>query len=420
MSFDPIDHDLERGLAQRRAVLGDAWVDQALQNATAFTAEFQHMITRHAWHDIWGRPGLPRKMRRALVLAITIALGRWEEYALHVRAALLAPEGDGLTPDELKEILMQAALYAGVPAANTAFVHAARILDEVGADIGYAPAPMSPLQADHPGTGHAGRTPDAPALHYTVRAPRRAGPARLTFVLSHALGCDLTMWDEVAALLPADCRIVAYDQRGHGASDTPPGGWRLADMADDAARLLRGLGAEPVVWIGVSMGGMVGQELALRYPSLVRALVLANTTSGYGAAMRAAWSERIAAVRERGLDAVADAVIARCFHDGYRAHHPANVARWRRRLVATDAAGYAACCEAVREMDTSARLRALRLPVLVIAGALDDSTPVAMARALADGIADARLVVLPGVAHLSPVEAPQAFVRAVDGFIDDL
>src|SRR3954471_53983 len=121
MSFDPLDHDFERGLQNRRDVLGDAWVDRSLNNANSFNADFQNLITRFAWNEIWGRPGLDHKTRRAIVLSITVALGRWDEFELHVRAALLGDEDSRLTPDEIKEILMQSAIYAGVPAANTAF-----------------------------------------------------------------------------------------------------------------------------------------------------------------------------------------------------------------------------------------------------------------------------------------------------------
>jgi len=113
------------GMAQRRKVLGDAWVDAALANRTPFNAEFQAMITRYAWHEIWGRPGLDHRTRRLLVIAITAALGRWEEFRLHVRAGL---EQGGFTEGELKETLMQTAIYAGVPAANTAFAEAAQVI----------------------------------------------------------------------------------------------------------------------------------------------------------------------------------------------------------------------------------------------------------------------------------------------------
>jgi 3-oxoadipate enol-lactonase len=142
-----IDDSFEKGMRNRREVLGDAWVDRSLARATTFTAEFQNLITRYAWDEIWSRPGLPRKMRRVMVLTTTMALGRWEEFELHVRAALGAPDETRLAPDELKEVLLQNAIYAGVPAANTAFNLAQNILREMAADIGYTLAPASPADA---------------------------------------------------------------------------------------------------------------------------------------------------------------------------------------------------------------------------------------------------------------------------------
>jgi 3-oxoadipate enol-lactonase/4-carboxymuconolactone decarboxylase len=121
----------EAGLLNRRRVLGDAWVDKSLAGRTAFNSDFQAMITRIAWNEIWGRPGLDDRTRRLLVLAITASLGRWEEFALHVRAGLTR---DGFTREELKEVLMQTAIYAGVPAANTGFAEAARIIAEIDAE----------------------------------------------------------------------------------------------------------------------------------------------------------------------------------------------------------------------------------------------------------------------------------------------
>ncbi|ANN77333.1 carboxymuconolactone decarboxylase family protein [Bordetella flabilis] len=141
------DDSFEKGMRNRREVLGDAWVDRSLARATTFTAEFQNLITRYAWDEIWSRPGLPRKMRRVMVLTTTMALGRWEEFELHVRAALGARDETRLAPDELKEVLLQNAIYAGVPAANTAFNLAQNILREMAADIGYTVAPASPSDA---------------------------------------------------------------------------------------------------------------------------------------------------------------------------------------------------------------------------------------------------------------------------------
>jgi len=118
----------EAGLVTRRRVLGEAWVDRALANRTAFDAEFQEMITRIAWHEVWGRIGLDERTRRLLVIAVTASLGRWEEFSLHTRAGLAH---GSFSRDELKEVLMQLAIYAGVPAANTAFAHARQILAEL-------------------------------------------------------------------------------------------------------------------------------------------------------------------------------------------------------------------------------------------------------------------------------------------------
>ena len=125
------DQLFEAGLVNRRRVLGDAWVDASLANRTEFNADFQAMITRIAWQEIWGRPGLDDRTRRLLVLAITASLGRWEEFALHVRSGL---SQGGFTKDELKEVLMQTAIYAGVPAANTGFAEAAKIIAELDAE----------------------------------------------------------------------------------------------------------------------------------------------------------------------------------------------------------------------------------------------------------------------------------------------
>jgi len=118
----------EQGMKARREVLGDEHVDRAIERTTPFTADFQDLITRYAWGEIWARPGLDRRTRSCITLAILVALGREEELAMHVRAALRL----GLTPEEIKEVLLHSAIYCGVPAANGAFAVAQRVLDDVG------------------------------------------------------------------------------------------------------------------------------------------------------------------------------------------------------------------------------------------------------------------------------------------------
>ena len=120
------DERREAGMRTRREVLGDAWVDRAVANTTPFTEDFQDFITRTAWGDIWQRPGLARRDRRLLTLAITVALRHWDEFALHVRAA----KNNGLTDEEIAEVLLHTAIYAGIPAANAAFKIAQKVIDE--------------------------------------------------------------------------------------------------------------------------------------------------------------------------------------------------------------------------------------------------------------------------------------------------
>ena len=126
------DNNYQQGMLNRRRVLGDAWVDKSLANVNDFNAEFQNLITRYAWQEVWGRPALGNKTRRLMVLSTMIALKAYEEFSLHVRAALDGPPESRLTPDEIKEVIMQAAVYCGVPAANHAFSVAGAILREKG------------------------------------------------------------------------------------------------------------------------------------------------------------------------------------------------------------------------------------------------------------------------------------------------
>ncbi|MEH3085060.1 MAG: alpha/beta fold hydrolase [Xylophilus ampelinus] len=410
----PRQDDVDRGLKNRRAVLGDAWVQRSLDNATAFNAEFQSLITRFAWHEIWGRPGLDHRTRRLLVLATCVALGRWEEFELHVRAAVAG----GIPVAELQETLLQSAIYAGVPAANTAFKLAQDILREMG--VPPAPAPLSDGRraASH-------HTFSAPQLHVLVQGDRPAADgaapdaARTPVVLSHALGLDARMWDALAAeLAAAGHPVLRYDHRGHGGSAAPAGPYAMDDLVDDAARIVREWGRGPVAWVGLSMGGMVGQGLAARHPELVRALVVANSTAHYPEAAQAVWRERVAAVLERGLAPIADMVMGRYFLQDFRTAHPEAEAAARATLLASDPQGYAACCHAVGTVDWRDALPRIQAPTLVIAGAQDAGTPLAMSQAIADAVPGARLAVIEGASHISAVERPGAFAALVRGFLD--
>ena len=397
--MDRLD-DFERGVMNRRAVLGDEWVDQSLGGTTQFNADFQDLVTRHAWLDIWGRPGLDVVTRRLLVLGMTMAAARWEEFELHCKASVRG----GVPLEKIRETLMQGAIYCGVPAANTAFKITTKILREEG-----RLPPAAPLT-----------TGVRAAVHHTFSAPqlRVAIQGQGTpVVLSHALGADLHLWDDFAAALAPRHEVLRYDHRGHGGSAAPAGPYTQDDLVDDAARLIREWGRGPVVFVGLSMGGMVAQGLAVRHPELLRGVVIAHSSARYPDEVRAAWAQRIAAIEQGGPAAIADATMERWFTPGFRSAHPDVVERTRQTLLRSSPAGYIACGRAVAAVDWLDRLAGVKLPALVIAGAHDAGAPPAMSEAIAARIAGAELRTI-DAAHLGVLEQPQAFVDAVRGFID--
>jgi 3-oxoadipate enol-lactonase len=163
---------------------------------------------------------------------------------------------------------------------------------------------------------------------------------------------------------------------------------------------------------------MVGQELALRHPQRLAALVIANACAGYLADGRAHWQQRIDTIEARGLEAVADGTMQRWFSDAFRAAQVATVARWRRRVVSTPQAGYLGACHAVQHHDTVARLSGIGVPTLVIAAEADLATPVTMLQTIVDAVPGAQLAVISRAAHLSALEEPVAFEAAIWSLLD--
>ena len=393
--------DLDRGAANRRAMLGDAWVERSLGQANSLNAEFQSQVTRHAWHDIWGRPGLDSQTRRLLVLGMTMGLARWEEFELHCRAAIRG----GVPLAVIKEALMQGAIYCGVPAANTAFKITVGICQAEG--IALDPAPLLP--------GHRVET------HHTFSLPQlrvslQGQPGGVPVVLSHALGMRLEMWDSLAAALAPQHPVLRYDHRGQGGSAAVRAPYSVDDLVDDAARVIAEWGRGPVVFVGLSMGGLVGQGLGIRYPHLVRGLLLANTAAVYPESGRAGLAQRAAAVRSGGMAAVADGVLERFLSDATRASQPALAAAVRADLLRADAEGYALAALAIQPADWLGGLGQIRCPVQVVAGALDAGSTVAMAQAIASGVPGGQLSVL-DAAHLSVLEQPNGFFAALQSLL---
>jgi 3-oxoadipate enol-lactonase len=236
-------------------------------------------------------------------------------------------------------------------------------------------------------------------------------------VLVHAIGCDQGMWDALAPELAGNYRVVRLDVRGHGASPVTPRPYSLEGLADDVAALLDRLEIRKAHWVGLSMGGMIGQAFALRHPARLGKLAIANTTSSYGPEGRKMWEARAKMVEDGGVAAILDMVASRYFSEGFRASQPRTVERVMRRFAETPKEGYLGCCDAIAALDFSGDLARIAAPTLVIAGSADAGTPPAMSEALARGIPGAKLEVIPGAAHLSAVEKPLEFNALVRSFL---
>lgn len=250
------------------------------------------------------------------------------------------------------------------------------------------------------------------ALHFTDSG----GPGE-AMVLAHAIGCDHRMWADLVPGLAKEFRVIALDARGHGRSPVVPRPYSLEIMADDACLVLEKLGIARAHWVGLSMGGMVGQAFALRHPARLLKLVIANSTCSYGAEGRAMWQSRAKMVQEGGLAAIREMVEARYFSEGFRAAEPAKVAAVMERFLQTPAEGYLGCCDAIARLDYSDDLIRVKAKALVIAGELDAGTPPAMSAALAAKIPGARMTTIAGAAHLSAAEKPGEFARLVGDFL---
>jgi 3-oxoadipate enol-lactonase len=250
-----------------------------------------------------------------------------------------------------------------------------------------------------------------PQLHFIQQGQ---GP---TVVLSHALGCDLQMWSEVAAALEDRYTVLRYDHRGHGKSPAAAGSFSMDDLADDAAELIRRQVRGPVHFVGLSMGGMTAQALAMRNPELVRSITVANSASSYDAAAKAGWQVRVDTVLAQGMAAIADGALLRWFTPEFRAdaHGSGRVAALRAVLLGTDPVSYAASCVAVAGIALDEGNRRISCPALVIAGTRDEATPPALSEAIARNIAGAQLASL-AASHLSAVERPAEFAQLLDRF----
>jgi 3-oxoadipate enol-lactonase len=236
-------------------------------------------------------------------------------------------------------------------------------------------------------------------------------------MLSHSLGSSMTMWDPQMAVLEDQFRVLRYDSRGHGGSDAPEGAYTLDQLGDDAVGLMDALSIDLVHWVGLSMGGMIGQTLALNHAARLQSLALCDTAAIVPEEAQPVWLERIERAREKGMGALLQETMDRWFTPAYLSKNPAEVERIRRAFLATPVTGFVGCAQAIRRLNYLDRLSEIHLPTLIIVGEDDPGTPVAAARAIHGRIAQSWLVVIPSAAHLSNVEQSEKFTGALLSFL---
>jgi 3-oxoadipate enol-lactonase len=243
---------------------------------------------------------------------------------------------------------------------------------------------------------------------HAVVSGRADAPA---VVLSNSLGSTHRMWDAQLADLEQRFRVVRYDTRGHGASPVPDGPYGIDDLADDLVALLDRLGIAKAHLVGLSLGGMTVMRVAIRNPERVQRLALLCTGAQLPPA--SAWTERAALVRAQGSAAVAAAVVQRWFTPSYLEANPGVRGTYEQMIAETSAEGYAACCEAIAELDLREQLSTITAPTLAIAGADDPATPPAKLDEIVARIPGARLLTVPQAAHLANAEQPATITPAL-------
>ena len=249
-------------------------------------------------------------------------------------------------------------------------------------------------------------------IHFRVDGPADGAPV----VFANSLGTDMRLWDPILPLLPEGLRIIRWDKRGHGLSSVPSGPYSMGSLISDCEQVLDHLEVKNCVFVGLSIGGMIAQGLAVKRLDLVRAMVLSNTAAKIG--NPPLWEERIAQVKEGGIERLADAVMERWFSAQFRT--TPELALWRNMLVQQADDGYAGCCAAISGTDFYTPTSGLRLPCLGIAGTEDGSTPPDLVRETTDLVPGSKFHLIRRAGHLPCVEQPQEFADVLTGFLKDI
>ena len=250
-------------------------------------------------------------------------------------------------------------------------------------------------------------------INYSLEGPA-SGPV---ITMSHSLATDLTMWDPQVPELTSRYRVLRYDTRGHGGTDAPPGRYSLEQLTEDVRALLQALGIAQTHFMGLSMGGMIGQMLALKYPHLLQSLLLCDTMSRVPPEAKSLWEERIRIAETQGMEPHVEPTLERWFTAPFRAAGAPILDTVRALIRSTNPHGYAGCCQAIAALNLTEHLKLLNLPTLIIVGEEDVGTPVAASRTIHEQIKGSELVILKSASHLSNLEQPEAFNQAVMAFL---
>jgi 3-oxoadipate enol-lactonase len=235
-------------------------------------------------------------------------------------------------------------------------------------------------------------------------------------VLHHPLATNLSIWDELTAALQDRYRVVRFDARGHGQTEAPKGPYDFPTLCRDVVGLMDHLGIARAHYLGLSMGGMVGQYLGLDHPGRFASLQLVATSSRIPEEARPLWRDRVTVAREQGMTSQVATAMPRWITEANR-QKPALVARLSRMIETTPLEGYAGWCGAVGGLDITSRLKAITLPTQVIVGAEDPATPPAAGKAIHAEIKGSELVEIPATAHLLCAEDPVTFHKHVLAFL---
>jgi len=227
--------------------------------------------------------------------------------------------------------------------------------------------------------------------------------------LSHSLASNMSMWHPQMSLLTQHFKVLRFDTRGHGHSSAPTGPYSLEELAQDSYDVFQALEIERTHWLGLSMGGMIGQTLILKYPTLFESLVLADTTSKRPDNARQMWGERISQAKAEGMAAMVDSTLQRWFADDFRSNNPAIIQEIAEGIASTSVHGFCGCCEAISHINTFDRLNEITCPTLIMVGENDHGTPPHMAESMKEKMPYAQFHKIPNAGHISNIEQPEIF-----------